>query len=107
MLELTENAQNALAQVIAGSDKDIAGLRIEVSSGGCSGFQYSLSLEEAAPSGDTVIEAGALSVFVNPESVPYLEGVIVDFTESIEGSGFVFENPNAKSSCGCGKSFCA
>jgi len=107
MLELTENAQNALAKVIAGSDKTIAGLRIEVSSGGCSGFQYALSLEEVAPSGDTVIEAGALSVFVNPESVPYLEGVTVDFAESIEGSGFTFENPNAKSSCGCGKSFCA
>ena len=107
MLELTENAQDALSKVIAGSDKDIKGLRIQVSSGGCSGFQYALSLEEEAPEGDTVIEAGNLSVFVNPDNAQYLEGVTIDFTESVEGAGFTFDNPNAKQSCGCGKSFCA
>ena len=107
MLELTKNAQKALTQVIAGSDKDIAGLRIEVSSGGCSGFQYALSLEETAPSGDMVIASGDLSVFVHPASIQYLEGVTIDFQESVEGAGFIFDNPNAKSACGCGKSFCA
>lgn len=107
MLELTENAQKALAQVIAGSDKTIAGLRIVVNSGGCSGHQYALSLEETQPFGDVVVEAGALSVFISPASLQYLEGVTVDFTETVEGAGFTFDNPNAKASCGCGKSFCA
>lgn len=107
MLQLTESAQAALSQVIEGAGKPIAGLRIEVSSGGCSGFQYALSLEEAAPAGDAVVEAGGLSVFIHPDSVALLNGVTIDFTESVEGAGFVFDNPNAKSSCGCGKSFCA
>ena len=107
MLQLTENAQNALAQVIQGSGKEIAGLRIEVNSGGCSGFQYALSLEEKVPSGDFAVKAGDVMVFIHPASVPMLEGTTVDFTESVEGAGFVFDNPNAKSSCGCGKSFCA
>ena len=107
MLQLTESAQAALSRVITGSGKPIAGLRIEVSSGGCSGFKYTLSLEEAAPEGDTVVEAGGMNVFVHPDSVALLNGVTIDFTESIEGAGFVFDNPNAKSSCGCGKSFCA
>ena len=107
MLQLTESAQAALSQVIAGSSKPIAGLRIEVSSGGCSGFQYALSLEEAVPNGDTIVETGGLNVFVHPDSVALLNGVTIDFTESVEGAGFVFDNPNAKSSCCCGKSFCA
>ena len=107
MLQLTESAQAALSQVIAGSGKPIAGLRIEVSSGGCSGFQYALSLEETVPEGDTIVETGGLSVFIHPDSVALLNGVTIDFTESVEGAGFVFDNPNAKSSCGCGKSFCA
>jgi len=107
MLQMTENAQAALAKVIEGADKSIAGLRIEVSSGGCSGMQYSLSLEETAPDGDAVVETGGLKVFINPDSADMLNGMTIDFTESIEGSGFVFENPNAKASCGCGKSFSA
>jgi len=107
MLELTENAQKALSRVMKMSDNAIAGLRIEVSSGGCSGFQYAMSLEETAPEGDVAIQAGDYTVFVDPASKDMLSGVIVDFTESLEGSGFTFENPNAKSSCGCGKSFSA
>ena len=107
MLQLTENAQAALAKVIEGAAKPVAGLRIEVSSGGCSGFQYALSLEETAPAGDMVVEAGGMNVFVHPANAHLLEGVTIDFTESVEGAGFVFDNPNAKSSCGCGKSFCA
>lgn len=107
MLQLTDSAQTALAQVIAGAGKPIAGLRIAVSSGGCSGFQYTLSLEEFAPDGDAVMEAAGLQVFVPQESVQMLEGVTIDFTDSVEGAGFVFDNPNAKASCGCGKSFCA
>lgn len=107
MLQLTENAQKALAQVIQGQGKPVAGLRVEVSSGGCSGFQYALSLEETAPDGDQVVQAGDLSVFVPPASAEMLSGVTIDFTESVEGAGFTFDNPNAKSACGCGKSFCA
>lgn len=107
MLQLTENAQKVLAQVIAGAENPVAGLRVEVSSGGCSGFQYALSLEEEAPEGDQIVQAGDLNVFVPPASAEMLSGVTIDFTESVEGAGFVFENPNAKSACGCGKSFCA
>ncbi|WP_287603104.1 iron-sulfur cluster assembly accessory protein [Thiothrix sp.] len=104
MIILTDNAQKALGRFIQGSEKSIAGLRIGVSGGGCSGLQYSMNLVETKADGDLEVPFPALTVFVDPESAPKLEGLTVDF---IDGSGFKFENPNATNSCGCGKSFAA
>jgi iron-sulfur cluster assembly accessory protein len=107
MINLTPNAISAVEKFIKGSDVLVAGLRIAISGGGCSGFQYGMSLEEAKNDDDTVVEFGAVKLLVDPLSAPLLEGVTVDFVDSLSGSGFKFENPNASSSCACGSSFSA
>jgi len=104
---MTPNAISAVDKFIKGSATPVAGLRIAISGGGCSGFQYGMSLEEAKSEDDTVLEYGAIKVLVDPLSAPLLEGVTVDFVDSLNGSGFKFENPNASSSCACGSSFSA
>ena len=105
MINFTESAINAVKGFIDKSDKAIAGLRIRVEGGGCSGFQYALNLEESSAEGDYVEEILGLNVFIDEQSQSLLNDVTVDFVESMEGSGFKFENPNATASCGCGKSF--
>ena len=107
MLTLTDNAQRAVTRFMRTSEPPVVGLRISVFNGGCSGLQYSMALESAAGSDDVVLECGTVQVFVDPLSAPYLNGVTVDFLESVEGSGFKFENPNAHESCACGNSFSA
>lgn len=82
-----------------------AGLRVRVVPGGCSGFSYSLNIEEEAQANDNVIEANGLRVFVDPLSSQYLNGIEIDYVNSVMGSGFTFNNPNATGSCGCGSSF--
>jgi len=105
MLNLTDSAIAAVNRFIESSDKTIAGLRIKVDGGGCSGFQYGLRLEESVGEDDTVQDIQGLTMLIDEASLPLLQGVTVDFVDSMEGSGFKFENPNAKASCGCGKSF--
>jgi iron-sulfur cluster assembly accessory protein len=107
MLTLTENARKAIGRFIQGCETPVAGLRISVSGGGCSGLQYGMALEESSKSDDTVVKIDQLKIFVDPLSVPLLQGVTVDFLDSMEGSGFKFHNPNASASCGCGNSFSA
>lgn len=105
MITLTESAISAVSRFIAGSEKPTAGLRIEVSDGGCSGMQYGLRLEEQQGSEDTLVECGEVKVFIDENSLPMLDGMTVDFVDSLEGSGFKFTNPNAAKSCACGSSF--
>lgn len=105
MLILTENAQKAVGRFIQNSETAVEGLRVSVSGGGCSGLQYGMALEPAPRGDDTVVEIGEIKVFIDPESAPMLADVTVDFLDSMEGSGFKFENPNATKSCGCGNSF--
>ncbi|MEJ2466926.1 MAG: iron-sulfur cluster assembly accessory protein [Candidatus Thiodiazotropha sp.] len=107
MITLTEKAQKAISRFIKGAETPVEGLRISVTGGGCSGMQYGLELEETAKGDDTVVEVGSLKIFIDPYSAPLLKGVTVDFLDSMEGSGFKFENPNASASCGCGNSFSA
>ena len=107
MLTLTDSAIKAINRFIAGSESGAHGLRIQVSGGGCSGLQYALKLEQAANKDDVVVESGGVKVFVDPATAPSIDGVTVDFVESMEGSGFKFTNPNAKNPCSCGKSFSA
>lgn len=89
------------AESVAGE----AGLRVGVVPGGCSGFQYSLNIEEKSNDGDIVLETNGLRVFVDAMSAQYLNGIEVDYVSSVMGSGFTFKNPNASGSCGCGSSF--
>ncbi|HEX5364531.1 MAG TPA: iron-sulfur cluster assembly accessory protein [Gallionella sp.] len=107
MITLTPNALSAVEKFIKGSSAPVAGLRIAISGGGCSGFQYGMSLEEVKNEDDTVLDYGAVTLLVDPLSAPLLEGVTVDFVDSLNGSGFKFENPNASASCACGSSFSA
>ncbi|PWC32634.1 iron-sulfur cluster assembly accessory protein [Azospirillum sp. TSO35-2] len=107
MVTLTDAAVSTLEQVLAKSGGAAAGLRIAVTDGGCAGLKYQMGLEAAASGDDTVLSFGAVTIFVDATSQPFLSGVVVDFVEGIEGSGFKFDNPNATSSCGCGKSFSA
>jgi iron-sulfur cluster assembly protein len=84
-----------------------AGLRVSVLPGGCSGFKYSLNIEERALEDDAVVEVSGVRVFVDGFSMQYLSGVTIDYTSSMQGSGFTFTNPNASGGCGCGSSFTA
>jgi iron-sulfur cluster assembly accessory protein len=105
MINMTENAITAVGRFIASSEKPGAGLRIEVTDGGCSGLQYGLKLETEHHDDDTVIDCGEVQVFIDPVSMPMLDGISIDFIDSLEGSGFKFSNPNAVKSCACGTSF--
>ncbi|MCG8608997.1 MAG: iron-sulfur cluster assembly accessory protein [Pseudomonadales bacterium] len=105
MLTLTDSAVSAVKRFIDSADKEVAGLRIKVDGGGCSGFQYALKLEETIDEQDVVREYSGIHLMIDPASQPLLEGVVVDFVDGMNGSGFKFENPNATGSCGCGKSF--
>jgi iron-sulfur cluster assembly protein len=105
MVTLTETASRKLSELLAQQAAPVAGLRLSVRQGGCSGFQYGMSLAEAAQPGDWVGEFGGVKVFVDPESAPALNGVEVDWVETLENTGFAIRNPNAVRSCGCGKSF--
>ena len=107
MITLTESAQKAIGRFINGAESPVQGLRISVTGGGCSGMQYGLALEETPNKDDAIVEVSGLKIFVDPDSAPMLNGVTVDFLDSMEGSGFKFENPNASASCGCGNSFSA
>lgn len=107
MIQLTDSAVSAVQRFIQSSETPVAGLRIKVEGGGCSGFQYGMALEAAVGDSDEVYDFTGLKVLVDSTSVPLLDGVIVDFIDGLEGSGFKFENPNAANSCGCGKSFSA
>jgi iron-sulfur cluster assembly accessory protein len=86
---------------------EIGGLRVSVQPGGCSGFKYSLLIEDKAAEDDTILSQGAFNVFVDPFSMQYLNGVVIDYVTSMQGSGFTFKNPNASGGCGCGSSFSA
>ncbi|HET7543748.1 MAG TPA: iron-sulfur cluster assembly accessory protein [Polyangiaceae bacterium] len=105
MIELTETAANAIRSAISGSQEKVEGLRIMVQSGGCSGNKYMMGLVQTAQEGDVVVEHSGVKLFVEPNSVALLNGVTLDFTIGLEGAGFTFNNPNATSSCSCGKSF--
>jgi iron-sulfur cluster assembly accessory protein len=106
MIALTETAAGAIRTAIDATQTPIAGLRVTAAAGGCSGYQYQMGLVESADPGDLCCESQGFSIFTDPDSATRLEGTTIDFIESLEGAGFSFNNPQAKSACGCGKSFC-
>jgi iron-sulfur cluster insertion protein len=103
-VRVTERAFARLAEIAEASGEDKA-LRVAVLGGGCSGFSYEFALEDAPLDGDTVIEHAGRRVFIDPESLPFLAGSVVDFKDELIGARFAVENPNATSTCGCGTSF--
>jgi len=104
-LTLTANAIKKVKEIMGQQNPLPAGLRVGVVGGGCSGFSYSMAFENAAGMMDKTYEFDGLKVFVDATSAMYLNGCSVDYVETLEGAGFKFENPNVKSTCGCGSSF--
>ncbi len=106
-LVLTPAAVTEVKKFIAAEQvpEETAGLRVSVLPGGCSGFKYSLNIEEASLDDDMVQDVNGVRVFVDGFSAQYLSGVVVDYVTSMQGSGFTFTNPNASGGCGCGSSF--
>lgn len=107
MLTVTPSAQQAIRRFIDNYQGTVAGLRISISDGGCSGYKYGLQLETDSQSDDIRIELDTITLLVSPENEKLLTGCVVDFVETLDESGFKFENPNAKAACNCGKSFAA
>ena len=104
-VSLTPTAVAKVKEIMAQQDPMPAGLRIGVVGGGCSGFSYSMNFENAAGIMDKVFNFHELKVFVDATSLMYLQGCVVDYVETLEAAGFKFDNPNVKSTCGCGSSF--
>ncbi len=103
-VKVTDRAFERLAEIAEASGEAKA-LRVAILGGGCSGFSYEFQLEDAPAEDDTVIERDGQRVFIDPESLPFLEGSVIDFKDEIIGARFHVENPNATSTCGCGTSF--
>jgi len=104
-ITLTPNAVAKVKEIMGQQNPAPAGLRVGVVGGGCSGFSYSMQFENSAGMMDKTFDFDGLKVYVDATSVMYLNGCIVDYVETLEGAGFKFENPNVKSTCGCGSSF--
>jgi iron-sulfur cluster assembly protein len=104
MITLTTDAIAKVKSILAERNEE-SGLRIAVVGGGCSGFQYQMTLDKEPQVDDQVIDMEGLKVFVDTKSLLYLNGTKVDYVDGLSGSGFKFDNPNAKTSCGCGESF--
>src|SRR6266852_200740 len=104
-ISLTANAVTKVKEIMAQQNPVPAGLRVGVVGGGCSGFSYSMAFENTAGMMDKTFNFDGLKVYVDATSLMYLNGCVVDYVDTLEGSGFKFENPNVKSTCGCGSSF--
>ncbi|PHQ82123.1 MAG: iron-sulfur cluster assembly accessory protein [Phycisphaera sp.] len=109
MVTLTEKAAKEIGNIIAQQelDKDTVRLRLGVKGGGCSGFSYVLDLTETQKDSDEMFEQHGIKIVCDPKSLLYLNGTTVDFKDELMGRGFVFSNPNASATCGCGSSFSA
>ena len=104
-LVFTEEAAAKVKSLIEEEDNDALMLRVFVSGGGCSGFQYGFTFDESITDGDTVVEKDGVKLLIDPMSFQYLVGGEIDYTEGLEGAQFVIRNPNATTTCGCGSSF--
>jgi iron-sulfur cluster assembly accessory protein len=105
MVQMTPVAVGKVKEILDSQEPKPQGLRISVVGGGCSGFSYSMAFENNPSRLDKVYSYDGLKVFVDQASLLYLDGAEVDYVETMEGAGFKFNNPNVKSTCGCGSSF--
>lgn len=104
MVTLTEIAARKVGEFLQQHEQGDAGLRVAVKGGGCSGFQYQLALDERRD-GDCIFDFDGIRIIVDEQSLTYVDGSTVDYTESLMGSGFQVNNPNVVAACGCGSSF--
>ncbi len=104
-LVFTDSAASKVKQLIADEENNALMLRVFISGGGCSGFQYGFSFDESVTEGDTVVEKEGVRLLIDPMSIQYLTGAEIDYSEGLEGAQFVIRNPNAQTTCGCGSSF--
>lgn len=107
MIQVTPKAIQKIKEAFAKNNVSSGGLRLGVQGGGCSGLSYLFRLEPKARPTDQVYEFEGVKIFIDPKSLLYLDGMTLDYRESLLHSGFAFDNPNAKKSCGCGSSFTA
>jgi len=104
-LSFTSNAAHQVKKLMVDEGRDDLKLRVFITGGGCSGFQYGFSFDENVNDGDLMVETEGVSLVVDPMSIQYLEGSTVDYIDNLEGARFIIENPNAATTCGCGSSF--
>ena len=104
-LQFTDAAANKVKNLIADEENPALKLRVYITGGGCSGFQYGFTFDDQLNYGDMTMQKPGVSLVVDPMSLQYLVGGSVDYTEGLEGSRFIVTNPNAKTTCGCGSSF--
>ncbi len=104
-ITVTDSAANKVRTLIEEEGNEALKLRVFISGGGCSGFQYGFTFDESINEGDTAVEKGGVTFLIDPMSYQYLAGSEVDYTEGLQGAQFVIRNPNASTTCGCGSSF--
>ena len=104
-IAFSDSAAQKVRDLIAEEGNPNLMLRVYISGGGCSGFQYGFTFDENKSEDDTVLERGGVTVLIDPMSMQYLMGAEIDYTEGLQGSSFVIRNPNASTTCGCGSSF--
>ncbi len=105
-VSITEKAINEVKKIMEENNvPENFGLRVGVKGGGCSGLTYTLGFDENSKEGDTIIENSGVKLYIDGKSLFYLSGTELDFTDGLNGKGFVFNNPNATKTCGCGESF--
>ncbi|HHM02571.1 MAG TPA: iron-sulfur cluster insertion protein ErpA [Caldithrix abyssi] len=105
MIEVTQKAVSKIREIMREENKAESFIRIGIKGGGCSGFTYVLDIDDQKTEGDQLYEYGDVKVIIDSKSVVYLAGTQLDYTDGLNGSGFVFNNPNAAKTCGCGNSF--
>ncbi|KKO48586.1 iron-sulfur cluster insertion protein ErpA [Arsukibacterium sp. MJ3] len=104
-LEFSDAAARKVAALVSEEDNPNLKLRVYITGGGCSGFQYGFTFDEKVNEGDLTVEKQGVSMVVDPMSLQYLMGGVVDYTDGLQGSRFIIQNPNATTTCGCGSSF--
>lgn len=105
-IKITDKAIKEVLKIMSENNiPDTYGLRVGVKGGGCSGLVYQMNFDETSSEGDTIIEQDKVRLFVDGKSLFYLMGTELDFTDGLKGRGFIFNNPNAVKTCGCGESF--
>ena len=104
IVSLTDKAASKVKILLEKENKQGYGLRVGVTAGGCSSYMYDIGLEKSPKENDMVIEEKGVRIFINPESIAFMKGSTVDYIESLQNAGFKINNPNVKTSCGCGHS---
>ena len=105
MIQISDSARDRLIELLEKEDGDNSFVRVGVESGGCSGLSYTLNFDSSKKEDDELIEDNKIKLLVNKKSYLYLIGTVLEFSDGLNGKGFVFNNPNANRTCGCGESF--